>query len=208
MGAAGALSFYPTKNLGALGDGGAVLTNDARARRPHPPAAQRRPVVALSPRRVRRELAARRDAGGDPAGAADAPAGLDGTAPRAGRPLPRRADADRRRRGGRRPDAASSPPSTTPATSITCSRSSAASATPSRRASQADGIETLIHYPVPIPRQPARRHRGAGRLPRRQPDLQRTAVLATLSGHGRHGGRRGHRRVRPGRRHRLIVGVR
>ena len=28
MGVAGALSFYPTKNLAALGDGGAVLTND------------------------------------------------------------------------------------------------------------------------------------------------------------------------------------
>ncbi len=28
IGAAGALSFYPTKNLGALGDGGAVLTGD------------------------------------------------------------------------------------------------------------------------------------------------------------------------------------
>ena len=30
VGQVGATSFYPTKNLGALGDGGAVLTNDAR----------------------------------------------------------------------------------------------------------------------------------------------------------------------------------
>ncbi len=29
MGVAGAFSFYPTKNLGALGDGGAIATNDA-----------------------------------------------------------------------------------------------------------------------------------------------------------------------------------
>ncbi len=30
MGVAGGLSFYPTKNLGALGDGGAIITNDRR----------------------------------------------------------------------------------------------------------------------------------------------------------------------------------
>ena len=29
IGVAGAFSFYPTKNLGALGDGGAILTRDA-----------------------------------------------------------------------------------------------------------------------------------------------------------------------------------
>ena len=70
IGVAGAFSFYPTKNLGALGDGGAVVTNDR--------------ALADRIRRLRNggqtdryhhaeagdQLAARRDAGGDSARAA------------------------------------------------------------------------------------------------------------------------------------------
>ena len=70
FGAAAAYSFYPTKNLGALGDGGAMHDRRRGARGAATAAAQRRPDRSLSPRRVRRELAARRDAGGGPARAA------------------------------------------------------------------------------------------------------------------------------------------
>ena len=41
-GARVAYCFYPTKNLGGIGDGGAVVTNDADARRRGPPAASPR----------------------------------------------------------------------------------------------------------------------------------------------------------------------
>ena len=55
FGAAGAFSFYPTKNLGALGDGGAVITNDAALCRQAAATAQRWTDRPVSPRRVRRE---------------------------------------------------------------------------------------------------------------------------------------------------------
>ena len=58
------------------------------ARRQTQAAAQRRPDRSLSPRRVRREQPARRNAGRDPARAPDAAAGVDRAAARAGGALP------------------------------------------------------------------------------------------------------------------------
>ena len=89
IGVAAATSFYPTKNLGAAGDGGAVLTRDGAAGRAGQAIAERRADLALLARRVRREHAPRRTAGGDPEGAAPLPAGMDRQAPRHRRPVSR-----------------------------------------------------------------------------------------------------------------------
>ena len=84
----GALSFYPTKNLGALGDGGALLSERPQARRPPPATAQRRPVRPLPARGARSQQPARRAAGGDPSRGAPAPRGLERAAPGSRRVLP------------------------------------------------------------------------------------------------------------------------
>ena len=102
IGVAGAFSFYPTKNLGALGDGGAVVTNDARW-----PTRMRRLRNGGQTERYHhagagRELAARRDAGGDPARAPAVPRGVDRTSAARWPPgIARSSPARRRRRRAR-----------------------------------------------------------------------------------------------------------
>ena len=150
FGAAGAFSFYPTKNLGALGDGGAIVTNDAglaarlkrlrnggqtdryrhqetgvNSRLDELQAAVLRSRLPKLPEwtRRRRALAARYRAALAPlAGAGDAIV------------VPRECDPGH-------------------VYHLFVVRSGERHALQARLASQ--GIETLIHYPVAIPRQPA-----------------------------------------------------
>jgi dTDP-4-amino-4,6-dideoxygalactose transaminase len=154
MGAAGALSFYPTKNLGALGDGGAVLTNDraladrirrlrnggqssryhhdefgVNSRLDEMQAAILRARLTRLPAWTarRRELAARYRVGLSPIVAAAA------AGPRAVR-VPAEYDAGH-------------------VYHLFPLLSAERDALRARL--EGEGIETLIHFPVPIPRQPA-----------------------------------------------------
>jgi dTDP-4-amino-4,6-dideoxygalactose transaminase len=152
IGIAGAYSFYPTKNLGALGDGGAVVTNDRalaervkllrnggqRDRYHHEAAGVNSRLDELQAAVLRTRLHR-----------------LPGWTER------RRSLAARYRRLLSGLDAIDLPPEQDPGHVYHLfvvrvgSRSSDDARARLQSSLASGGIETLIHYPVPIPRQPA-----------------------------------------------------
>jgi hypothetical protein len=106
FGVAGCLSFYPTKNLGGLGDGGMVLTDDdgiAARCGANDTRGSARPYVHDDDRAL---LAARCPAGGRPRGEAPPPRRLERATASRWRVVRDRAPAGRARRRCRRPDQA------------------------------------------------------------------------------------------------------
>ncbi len=153
-GAAGAFSFYPTKNLGALGDGGAVVTNDAS--------------VADRVRRLRnggQRQRYRHDEAGVNSRLDELQAAVLRTR------LPHLAARTERRRALARIYRDRLPGSVAPVT-----RTDPGDVyhlfpvrTPHRATLQAhlaaEGIETLVHYPVPLSAQPAFQSYSPGSCP-------------------------------------------
>jgi dTDP-3-amino-3,4,6-trideoxy-alpha-D-glucose transaminase len=151
MGAAAALSFYPTKNLGALGDGGAVLTTDR--------------ALADRIRKLRNGGQTSRYHH-DEFGVNSRLDEMQAAILRARLTLlpawtAQRREHGRRYRAGLAPVAAASggtlrvPPAYDPGHVYHLFPVLSADRDGLQRRLAEAGIETLIHYPVPIPRQPA-----------------------------------------------------
>ncbi|MBM3781959.1 MAG: DegT/DnrJ/EryC1/StrS family aminotransferase [Acidobacteria bacterium] len=145
MGIAGAFSFYPTKNLGALGDGGAVVTRDA--------------TLAQRLRRLRNGGQTTRyhheEAGANSRLDEIQAAVLRARLPYLAGWTTRRRQIAQTYRAGLTGTAVHVPPPYDDGHVYHLFPV----LTPQRTAFQAhllaQGVETLIHYPVPIPRQPA-----------------------------------------------------
>src|SRR5262245_3169944 len=145
VGAAGAFSFYPTKNLGALGDGGAVITTDV--------------AIAEKIRRLRNGGQTGRYRHQEP-GINSRLDEMQAAILRARLPRLRAwTDARRRLAGAYRAAFTRAPIAVPPERDAGHVYHLFVVRTAARRELQAHltahGIETLIHYPVPIPRQPA-----------------------------------------------------
>jgi dTDP-3-amino-3,4,6-trideoxy-alpha-D-glucose transaminase len=145
IGVAGAFSFYPTKNLGALGDGGAVVTRDQ--------------ALAARIKRLRNGGQTDRYHHQEP-GINSRLDELQAAILRARLPLLPRWTARRRRlaatyRAALRGASVDVPPEldTGHVYHLFVVRSLARAGLQAHLSAR--GVETLIHYPVPIPRQPA-----------------------------------------------------
>ena len=188
MGVAGAFSFYPTKNLGALGDGGAVLTNDA--------------ALAARIKRLRN--------GGQTSRYRHVEAGVNSRldelqAAILHARLPYLAGWTARRRAiaaAYRAGIAARGIAVPPEFDAGHVYHLFPVLTPHRDAVQAHlgarGIETFIHYPVPDPAPAGARGDRSAAMPQRRSRLRGGAVAADVSGahrRGRRGGRRRRQRL-------------
>jgi dTDP-3-amino-3,4,6-trideoxy-alpha-D-glucose transaminase len=148
IGVAGAFSFYPTKNLGAMGDGGAVVTNDA--------------ALAERVKRLRNGGQISRYHHQEPGGNSRLDE-MQAAILRARLPF-LRAWTERRRNIAMRYRAALGhapvqvPPEFDPGHVYHLFPVLCSNRTRLQSHLAASGVETLIHYPVPIPRQPALAH--------------------------------------------------
>ena len=145
VGAAGAFSFYPTKNLGCLGDGGAIVTGDA--------------ALAARLRRLRNGGQTNRYHHAEP-GLNSRLDEMQAAVLRARLPFlqgwtARRRMLAARYRAGLAKASVTVPPEIDPGHvyHLFVIRSTVRATLQAHLAER--GVETLVHYPVPIPRQPA-----------------------------------------------------